>query len=620
MRMIVDRLAAAFLSLCLIVLPAAAQEGDWIHGRSLTGEIKYPADFKNFDYVNPAAPKGGTLRIAAIGTYDSFNIFIPRGAAAGGVGLIYETLMTPALDEVSSSYGLLAEAVKHPADFSSVTYRLRAEAKWQDGKPVTPEDVIFSLDTLKKLHPRYAGYYKSVVKAEKTGAREVTFTFDQKGNRELPYIVGELSVLPKHYWEGKDATGAPRDISKTTLEAPLGSGPYRIKPGFQPGRSVAYERVPDYWGKDIPVRIGTNNFDEIRYSYYRDADVALEALKADQYDIRFENVAKNWATAYDFPARRDGRVVLETHPIRDSGIMQGFAFNLRKPKFQDPRVRRAFNLAMNFEDMNRALFFGQYKRIESYFQNTELASSGLPQGRELEILNEVKGEVPPEVFTTHYSNPVVATPDALRTNLREAVKLLGEAGWTVKDVGGKRALVNAAGEAMKVEFLLSSPTFERVVLAYTPNLERLGIESTVRTVDPAQYENRMNAFDFDMTVESWGQSLSPGNEQREYWGSASADQEGSRNSVGIKNPAVDKLIDKVIYAKDREDLVAATHALDRVLLWNNYVVPQWTAGEARFAYWKRLAHPEKLPEYDLGFPLIWWSADTAPPPAPAPPQ
>lgn len=607
--MIADRLAAALLALCLIAAPASAEDA-WTHGQSLTGEVKYPAGFPHFDYVNPQAPKGGKLRLSAIGGYDSFNIFIPRGAPAGGTGLIYETLMTSSADEVSSEYGLLAEAVKHPPDYSSVTYRLREGAKWHDGKPVTPEDVIFSLETLKKAHPQFAGYYRNVVKAEKTAEREVTFTFDQTGNRELPQIVGQLTVLPKHYWEGTDGTGAKRDFTKTTLEAPLGSGPYRIKAGFQPGRSLTLERVPDYWGKDLPVRIGTNNFDEITYTYFRDADVALEAFKADQYDFRIENIAKNWATAYDFPARREGKVVLETHPIRSSGVMQAFAFNTRKPKFQDPRVRRAFDLAMNFEDMNRLLFFGQYKRIESYFQNTELASSGLPKGRELEILNEVKSEVPPEVFTTPYKSPQSPTPEAFRANLREALRLLGEAGWTIKDIGGKRVLANAAGEVMKVEFLLGSATFERVVLAYAPNLERLGIESTIRTVDPSQYENRMRTFDFDITVENWGQSLSPGNEQRDFWGSAAADREGSQNTVGIKNPAIDKLIDKVIFTKDRADLVAATHALDRVLLWNHYVVPQWTTPEYRFAYWKRLARPEKLPEFGLGFPDIWWSAST----------
>jgi microcin C transport system substrate-binding protein len=504
--------------------------------------------------------------------------------------------------------------VKHPPDFSSVTYRLRQGAKWQDGKPVTPEDVVFSLEALKAAHPRYAGYYRNVLKAEKTGEREVTFTFDQTGNRELPQIVGQLTILPKHYWEGTDGTGAKRDLTKTTLEPPLGSGPYRIKPGFQPGRTLTLERVPDYWGKDIPVRVGTNNFDEIAYTYFRDADVALEAFKADQYDFRLENIAKNWATAYDFPARRDGKVVLDTHPIRSSGVMQAFAFNTRKSKFQDPRVRHAFDLAMNFEDMNRLLFFNQYKRIESYFQNTELASSGLPEGRELEILNEVKDEVPPEVFTTPYKSPQAGTPEAFRANLREALRLLGDAGWTIKEIGGKRVLANAAGEVMKVEFLLGAPAFERVALSYAPHLERLGIESTIRTVDPSQYENRMRAFDFDITVDSWGQSLSPGNEQRDFWGSAAADREGSQNTIGIKNPAIDKLIDKVIFAKDRADLVAATHALDRVLLWNHYVVPQWTTPDYRFAYWKRLARPEKLPEFGLGFPDIWWSSTNAPTP------
>jgi microcin C transport system substrate-binding protein len=611
MRMIADRLAAALLALCLTA-PAASAEDAWKHGQSLNGDIKYPAGFTRFDYVNPEAPKGGTLRLSAIGSYDSFNTFIPRGAAAGGVALIYESLMTGAADEVSSEYGLLAEAVKHPDDYSSVTYRLREGAKWQDGKPVTPEDVVFSLETLKKAHPQFAGYYRNVTKVEKTAEREVTFSFDQTGNRELPQIVGQLTVLPKHYWEGTDATGTKRDFLKTTLEAPLGSGPYRIKAGFQPGRTLTLERVPDYWGKDLPVRVGTNNFDEIRYTYFRDADVALEAFKADQYDFRAENIAKNWATAYDFPAKREGKAVQETHPIRSSGGMQAFAFNIRKPKFQDPRVRQAFDLAMNFEEMNKSLFFGLYKRTESYFQNTELASSGLPEGRELEILNEVKSEVPPEVFTTPYKSPQAPTPEALRNNLREALRLLGEAGWTIKETSGKRLLTNEKGETLSVEFLLNAPTFERVVLSYKPNLDRLGIETTIRTVDPAQYENRMRAFDFDITIDSWGQSLSPGNEQRDFWGSAAADREGSQNTVGIKNPAIDKLIDKVIFTKDRDDLVAATRALDRVLLWNHYVVPQWSTPEYRYVYWKRIAHPEKLPEYGLAFPDIWWSADAAP--------
>jgi microcin C transport system substrate-binding protein len=569
--------------------------------------------------VNPDAPKGGLVRLSAPGGYDSFNIAIPRGVVAAGINQIYETLMAPSSDEVSTEYGLLAEAVKHPADFSSVTYRLRAEARWQDGQPVTPEDVIWSLGVLKTNSPNYAYYYRNVARAEATGEREVTFFFEEKGNRELPQIVGQLQVLPKHWWEGTDAQGRKRDTTQTTLEPPLGSGPYRIKPGFAPGRTISYERVQDHWGKNLPVYVGQNNFDEIRYDYYRDSDVALEAFKADQYDFRVENSAKNWATAYDFPARQQGKVVVDTYPIRNSGLMQAFAFNTRREKFKDPRLRRAFDVVMNFEEMNRALFYGQYTRIDSYFENTELASSGLPQGRELEILETVRNEVPPEVFTTPYFHPPGGDPAAQRENLREAVRLLGEAGWTVKS-GGKRVLTNAKGEPLTVEFLIDQPVFERVVLFYKQALDRLGVQSNVRAVDDAQYENRVNAFDFDVIIANWPESLSPGNEQRDFWGSAAADRQGSRNYVGIKNPAVDKLIERVVYSTDRDDLVAATRALDRVLLWNNYVVPQWTLDKTRYAYWNRFAHPEKLPEYSLGFPDVWWFDATKSASAKSPPQ
>ena len=331
--------------------------------------------------------EGRHLRQIAFGTFDNFNLVVAgvKGSIAGGIDLIWDTLMAPALDEVSTEYGLLAEAVSHPADFSSVTYRLRAEAKWHDGKPVTPEDVIFSFDAFKKNSPQLSAYYRHVTKAEKTGEREVTFTFDAPGNRELPQIVGQLNVLPKHWWEGTDKSGNKRDIAATTLEPPLGSGAYRIKE-FVPGRSVVYERVKDYWGKDLNVNVGRDNFDELRYEYFRDSTVAIEAFKADQVDWRTENSAKNWATAYDFPAVRDKRVVLEEFPIRNSGVMQAFAFNTRRDKFKDPRVRRAFNFAFDFEEMNKQIFFGQYKRIASYFEGTELASSGLPEGKELEIL------------------------------------------------------------------------------------------------------------------------------------------------------------------------------------------------------------------------------------------
>jgi microcin C transport system substrate-binding protein len=580
-----------------------ASEPGWRHALSLFGDVKYPADFKRFDYVNPDAPKGGVARLISIGTFDNFNIAVAgiKGNIAAAATQIYETLMSKSQDEVVTEYGLLAEAAVHPDDFSWVTYRLRKEARWHDGKPVTPDDVIFSLETLKKLSPFYGAYYRHVVKAEKSGERDIKFTFDGPGNRELPTIVGEVPVLPKHWWEGTDEQGRKRDISTTTLEKPLGSAPYRIKE-FVAGRSVVLERVKDYWGADLPVRIGQNNFDEMRFEYFRDNLVALEAFKADQADWIVENSAKQWATAYDFPAVVDKRVVKEEFPINDSGRMQGFAVNLRREQFKDVRLRRALNYAYDFEEMNKQLFFGQYKRINSYFEGTELARSGVPEGLELQILETVKDKVPPEVFTTPYTNPVGGNPENVRNNLREAAKLLKEAGFEVKE----RKLVDAMGRPVTIEVLVESPASERIALFYKPSLERIGITTSIRVADDAQYENRMRSFDYDMTIGTWGQSLSPGNEQREFWGSQAADTPGSRNLVGIKNPAVDALIEKVIFAKDRETLVATSRALDRVLLWNFYVVPQFTYGFSRYARWDRFSHAE-LPKYARsGLPSLWW--------------
>ena len=579
----------------------------WRHGLSLFGDLKYPAGFPHFEYVNPKAPKGGVVRQVAFGTFDNFNIVVSgvKGSVAGGIDLVYDTLMAPALDEVSAEYGLLAEAVSFPEDFSSVIYRLRAEAKWHDGKPVTPADVIFSLEAFKKNHPQLSAYYRHVVKAEQTGAREVTFTFDGPGNRELPQIVGQLNVLPKHWWEGTDASGRKRDISQTTLEKPLGCGAYRIK-DFTAGRTIAYERVPDYWGAKVNVNIGRDNFAELRYEYFRDSTVALEAFKADQIDWRNENSAKNWATSYDFPAVRDKRVVLEEFPIRNSGVMQAFVLNGRREKFSDPRVRRAFNFAFDFEEMNKQIFFGQYKRIASYFEGTELASSGVPQGQELEILETVRAKVPAELFTAAYTNPVGGNPENVRNNLREALRLLKDAGYEIKD---KKLVKASTGAPFECEFLASDPNTERFFLFYKPSLERIGINATVRTVDDAQFENRLRQWDFDVITGSWGESLSPGNEQRGFWGSQAADQPGSRNLAGIKNEAVDALIERVIFAKNRDELVAATKALDRVLLWNFYVVPQWTYGKVRTARWDRFSHPDPLPKYGLSaFPTVWWWA------------
>ena len=581
-----------------------AGEPVWRHALSLFGEVKYPADFKRFDYVNPDAPKGGVARTISIGTFDNFNIAVAgvKGSLAPAVGLIYETLMSRSQDEVATEYGLLAEAAQHPDDFAWVTYRLRKEAHWHDGKPVTPEDVIFSFDALKKNSPMYASYYRHVTKAEKVAERDIRFTFDSPGNRELPHIVGELLVLPKHYWEGTDSEGKKRDVSATTLEPPLGSGPYRIGE-FVAGRSIRLVRVKDYWGAALPAQVGQNNFDELRFEFFRDNVVALEAFKADQVDWIAENSAKQWATAYDFPAMAEKRTVKEEFPIKDSGRMQAFVLNLRREQFKDARLRSAFNFAYDFEEMNKQLFYGQYTRISSYFQGTELASSGLPEGEELAILETVRDKVPAEVFTTPYQNPVGGDPEAVRANLRESMRLLKEAGYEIKD----RKLVDAAGKPVTVEILVQDPSTERIALFFKPSLERIGVTTSIRIVDSAQYENRERSFDYDMIIDVWGESLSPGNEQREYWGSQSADVSGSRNTVGIKNPAIDSLIDKVVFAKSRAELVAATRALDRVLLWNFYVVPQFTYGFSRYARWDRFSHAEPLPKYARsGLPSLWW--------------
>ena len=597
----------AWISPALAQAPtaAAAQDKVWRHGTSEFGDLKYPAGFKQFDYVNAKAPKGGVVRQSAVGTFDNFNPVIAdvKGSLAAGVGIVYELLTVASLDEVSSEYGLLAEALSFPADFSSVTYRLRAEAKWQDGTPVTPDDVIFSLEVWKKNSPSKMAYYRHVTKAEKTGDREVTFTFDAPGNRELPQIIGQLIVLPKAWWQGTDKDGKQRDVTLTTLEPPMGSGTYRVK-DFTPGRNINYERVKNHWGKDLNVNVGVNNFDELQYTYFRDTVVALEAFKADTFDWRLENSAKNWATAYDFPAIADKRVVKEEFPIRSRGIMQAFVFNLRREKFQDPRVRRAFNYVFNFEEMNKQLFFGSYIRIASYFQGTDLAATGLPTGRELELLETVRDKVPPDLFKKPYQNPVNGTPEQIRDNLREAVRLFKEAGYEIRD----QQMVNAkTSEPFSVELLAADPNFERVYLFYKPSLDRLGITTTVRTIDEAQYENRLRNWDFDITTYGWIESLSPGNEQRGNWGSQAADQSGSENIGGIKNPAVDAMIDQVIYAKNRPDLEAAVKALDRILLWNFYVVPQWSYSYSRVARWDRFSHPDPLPRFGVSaFPTVWW--------------
>lgn len=599
-----SRLILAVLLACL--LPASSQAEDapvHHHALSLIGAPKYPADFTHFDYVNPDAPKGGVVRMSEIGSFDSLNPVLYKGEAAGGLGLVFESLMGDSLDEPSTSYGLIAEWASYPADYSSVTFHLHKEAHWHDGTPITPDDVIYSLEVNKTANPRMGLYYKNVSRAEATGDNEVTLYFDVKNNRELPMIMGQLTVLPKHYWTGNDASGTPRDPMKTTLEPPLGSGPYRIKE-VKPGRSISYERVADYWGKDLPLNKGQWNYDEVLFDYYRDETVAFESFKAGNLDYWQEASAKNWATAYDFAAVRNGFIKRQEVAIKRTQPMQCFVLNLRRPQFEDRRVRQAFNLAFDFEWANKNLFYGQYARVGSYFQNSELAApASPPQGRELEILNEVKDGVPPEVFTDIHANPVNNTPDDMRSNLRKAVELLKAAGWEIKD----GALANTkTGQQMKVEFLLVSPLFERIVQPYLRNLEKLGIKGTIRMVDSAQYAQRLNVFDYDVVVANFAQSDSPGNEQRDFWGSEAAGREGSQNQIGVKDPAIDKLIDHVIFAKDRAELVAATHALDRVLQWNELVVPQWFSPNVRIAYWDRYGQPKVLPGLTPGFLQVWW--------------
>ncbi|MGE0854462.1 MAG: extracellular solute-binding protein [Hyphomicrobiaceae bacterium] len=580
---------------------AAAEGARRHHGLSLLGEPKMAPDFKHFDWVSPNAPKGGRLRMWDLGGFDSLNPFSVKGDSATGLQLVYDSLMTSNQDEPSSEYGLIAEWVSYPDDYSSATFKLREGARFHDGKPIAPEDVIFSLDALKRAHPRQAFYYKNVTKAEKTGDREVTFYFDMKGNRELPHIMGQLNVLPKHFWEGTGADGQPRDITKSTMEVPLGSGPYRIK-SVDPGRGLVYERVKDYWAAEVPSVKGQWNFDEIDYTYYRDATPAFEAFKNGDIDVWFESSANRWATQYTFDAVNKGWVKKEALKHGRVGVMQAFTLNTRRDQFKDPRVRQAFNLAFDFDSLNKNLFYGLYIRVGSYFANSELAARGLPEGRELEILNTVKDEVPAEVFTTEWKNPQATTQLDHRKNMREAMRLLQEAGWTLKS----GVLSDKAGNPLRAEFLLVQPDFERIVLPYIEDLKKIGISASIRIVDTSQYKRRVDDFDYDVIVDSFAQSHSPGNEQRDFWGSAAADRPGSNNTAGIKNKAIDKLIERVIAATDREDLVAATRALDRVLLWNHYVVPQWFYPFDRVAWWDKLAQPQRLPSQVPGVIPSWY--------------
>jgi microcin C transport system substrate-binding protein len=600
------RLTAALAGLALLIIPASAQE--WRSTDSLANPSKYAAGFVHYDHVNPNAPKGGTLNSIAVGTFDSFNPYIVRGTPAAGFaqlggGFLYDTLMDQSVDEPSVSHVLLADGFKFPDDYSSATYRLNPNAKWHDGKPVTADDVVWSFKTLKEISPLYSAYYANVTEAVVLSPTEVEFRFDQKNNRELPHIMGDLAVLPKHWWEGTDASGRKRDITNPTLEIPLGSGPYRIK-SFKPGAEIVWERVPDYWGAKLPVKIGRENFDTRRYIYFRDASAGWEAFKKGGFeDLRVETRSANWAEGYNFPAFKDGKVKKQEFKRESSVGMQGFALNMRRPQFQDRRVREALTYAYDFEFVNRTQMFGLRRRLASYFEGGELKSSGVPQGRELEILTEFKDKLPPELFTQEFKLPVFGTPQQERANLRKAVELFKAAGWESKS--GK--LVNAkTGEQFKFEYLGSQPTDEIIAGRFIENLKRLGIAATLRIVDPSQEVERSQNFDFDSTTVVLGQSLSPGNEQRDFWSTKAADTPGSRNMSGIKDQVVDTLVDRIIFAKDRAELVALTHALDRILLWSYYYIPQYYTPEVWLAWWDKFGMPPTQP-LSVGVDTdSWW--------------
>lgn len=591
-------LAALFLCLTLVAwsAPALAESGHKspVHGLALHGEPRLKAGFPHFDYVNPAAPKGGTIRQMDLGTFDSFHGFIEKGVAAEGAGLVHDTLAVKCEDEPFTMYGLVAEAMELAPDRSHIVFRLNPAARFHDGKPMSADDVAFTFEKLvKEGSPLYARYYADVAKVSVLDERSVRFDFKTTQNRELPLIVAELPVLPKHYW--KD-----RDFTRSTLEPPLGSGPYKLA-DFKPGAQVTYERVKDYWAKNHPVNVGRFNFDKVVYDYYRDELVALTAFLAGEYDFRPENVAKNWATGYTGPAVQSGKIKKEEIPHALSQGMQGFAMNARRPQFADARVRRAMSFAFDFEWSNKNLFNGQYVRSTSYFSNTDLAATGLPSPAELALLEPFRDRLPPDLFTKPYTIPKTDGQGAVRDNLREGMRLIGEAGYTLKD----KRWVSPKGEPLRFEILIQSPAFERVALPYVQNLERMGVEAKVRLVDPAQYVNRLREYDFDMTVVTFPMSNSPGNELGNFFGSAAADAPGSRNFCGVKSPVVDALIERVVAAPDRATLVERTKALDRVLLWGEWVVPQWHIPYFRIAYWDKFARPPIQPKYALGL-FNWW--------------
>ncbi len=596
-----------FINLLLILtfsFPALATEATnatdiTASGFAIHGEPKYSADFAHLDYVNPDAPKGGNLKLHSVGTFDSLNRYIVKGVPAEGLPLMNESLMEQSYDEPFSMYGLIAESMTIPEDRSWALFTLRSEAKWHDGVPITPEDVKWTFETLiEKGKPFFKAYYGNVKHVEIPAPNQVKFIFDIANNRELPLIIGQMPIFPKHYW-----TQEGRDFSATTLTPPLGSGPYEIS-NIKAGSSITYQRNEKWWGKDLPINKGRYNFDQITYQYYRDQNIALEAFFADDYDIRVENTAKLWATAYKGDAIEDGRIVKETIENELPQGMQGFIYNIRRPVFQDVRVRQALSYAFDFEWSNKKFAYDSYKRSRSFFSNSDMEANGLPNDDELEILESYRGRIPDAVFTDVYNPPTSDGSGSNRANLAKAQKILDEAGYKLGDDGIRQ---NAEGVKLEFEFIDNNPAFERWVLPFIQNLKKIGVVATLRVVDPAQYQKRMTDFDFDMTIVSIPQSSSPGNEQREFWASEKANIPGSRNYIGIQDPVIDELIEKIIMAQTREDLVTTSKALDRVLQHGYYLIPNWHLPAWRVAYWNHIKHPQTLPDLDLAITSTWWS-------------
>jgi microcin C transport system substrate-binding protein len=580
----------------LFILFAFCSEGFCLtaHGVALNGDVKYKKGFDHFDYVNPDAPKQGVLKRASVGTFDSLNPFVLKGTSAAGLSYVFENLCVQSEDEPFSMYGLIAETITIPESNKYVEFKINEKARFHDGEKITPEDVVFTFNTLiEKGIPTYRKYYEDVLNAEKISENKVRFNFKSGDNPELPLIVCQLPVLPKHYYKDKEFEAG--------LDMPMGSGPYKVK-DFKPGKFITYERDENYWGKDLPVNKGMYNFNKIIFDYYRDEMVALQAFKSGEYDFRIENTAKSWATAYTGPPFENGEILKEEIPHKNSTGMQGFVFNLRKEKFNNRNLRKALTLAFDFDWINKNLFYGQYKRSESYFSNSELASKGLPSKEELEILKPYKGKVPDEVFKKEFSLPETENRKKARLYLRKAAEILDEEGYGVKN--GKR-INKKTGKPLEFSILLSNPAFERIALNYKQSLEKLGIALEIRRVDNTQYYNRIKTFDYEMITAVFPQSLSPGNEQRYFWGSRSAEIPGSRNYCGIKNPVIDDLIEKLISAKGRQNLVNHVKALDRILLWNYYLVPHWYIDYFRVSYKKDVTHPETTPDYGLGLDS-WW--------------